>query len=121
MKEQPRCGHPLTAVSEHIKDMKHLINTIDVRIIAREDKELRRKIREAIEIQERHPKMNHDTGYDLPPIYSDLLSCDRRSSGDRTNWGLPKTLNEEDVMSPKVYDVTNSWFQKVPFSFNFEK
>ena len=70
-----------TAIGDHIKDTGHMISPSDFKVVAREEMELRRKIREAIEIRERRPRMNRDTGYDLPPVYTALLSHDRQIHG----------------------------------------
>ena len=70
-----------TAVAEHSKLHRHNINMDNVSVVAREDQFWKRKIREAIEIRTLKPTMNRDTGYDLPPIYDDLLSCDRPKDG----------------------------------------
>ena len=52
----------------------------------REDGWLKRKVREAIEIKIGQPAMNQ--GYELPPIYDELLlSCDRRRDGHVTSEG----------------------------------
>ena len=72
---------PRTAVGEH----EHHIKMVDVKVIAREDNMWRRKIRQSIEIRTRHPAINRDQGYELPPIYDKLLSCDRRSGGHVTS------------------------------------
>ena len=70
-----------TAVGDHIRDTGHTISPRDFKIVAREDLEIRRKIREAVEIRVRRPEMNRDTGYDLPPVFLPLLSCDCHSHG----------------------------------------
>ena len=57
---------------------EHPISKDNVKVIAREDHTFRRKIRESIEIRTRRPAINRDQGYELPPIYDELLSCDRR-------------------------------------------
>ena len=51
----------------------HTITKDSVRVLAREDSWLKRKVREAIEIKIGQPAMNHDQGYELPPIYDELL------------------------------------------------
>ena len=74
MKDHLKQNSPWTAVGEH----EHPIKLDDVKVIACEDNMWRRKIRESIEIRTRHPAINRDQGYELPPIYDELLSCDLR-------------------------------------------
>ena len=75
-----------TAVGDHIRDTGLNISPRDFRSVAHEDLEIHRKIREAVEIRVWHPEMNRDTGYDLPPVFLPLLSCDcRRHGGHMTN------------------------------------
>ena len=81
MKEHRRSTSPRTAVGEH----EHPVSEDDVKVIGREDHTLRRKIRESIEIRTRRPTINREDGYKLPPIYDELLSCDRRSGGHVTS------------------------------------
>ena len=64
---------------------EHPIKMDDVKVIAREDNMWWRKICESIEIRTRHPAIDRDQGYELPPIYNELLSCDRRSGGHMTS------------------------------------
>ena len=67
----------LTAVGEHIQHHKHNIEMDHVQIINREKHFWNRKIREAIEIKSQKPSLNRDTGYELAPIYDDLLTPER--------------------------------------------
>ena len=67
----------LTAVGEHIQHHKHNIEMEHVQIINREEHFWNRKIREAIEIKSQKPSLNRDTGYELAPIYDDLLTPER--------------------------------------------
>ena len=48
-------------------------------VITREDNMWRRKIRESIEIRTRHPAINHDQGYELPPS---MTNCCHATSED---------------------------------------
>ena len=65
--------NPLTAVGEHCAHEHHKITKDSVKVLAREDVWLKRKVREAIEIKIGQPAMNRDQGYELPPIYNKLL------------------------------------------------
>ena len=62
-----------TAVGEHLKESKHQISEENVKIIAREGDNRRRKIHESIIIREKHPMLNRNDGYKLPGIYDNLL------------------------------------------------
>jgi len=73
----------LTAVGEHCKNVGHSISMDSCDIIGREDNYLRRKIKEAIEIQRRAPALNRDRGFELPAIYRDILSRDSAHQGSR--------------------------------------
>ena len=55
-----------TAIGEHMRDTGHKISEKDFKVVAREDDEFRRKVREAIDICTRRPELNRDTGYDFP-------------------------------------------------------
>ena len=81
LKEHFKLASPRTAVGEH----EHPISQDNVKVIAREDHTLRRKIRESVEIRTRRPAINRDQGYELPRIYDQLLSCDRRSGDHVTS------------------------------------
>ncbi len=81
--------NPLTAVGEHCAHEHHKITKDTVKVLAREDIWLKRKVREAIKIKIGQPAMNRDQGYELPPpIYDELLlSCDRRQGDHMTSEG----------------------------------
>ena len=67
MKDHLNLRNPLTAVGEHCAHEHHTITKDSVRVLAREDGWLKRKVREAIEIKIGQPAMNRDQGYELPP------------------------------------------------------
>ena len=73
MKDHLNLRNPLTAVGEHCAHEHHTITNDSVRVLARENSWLKRKVREAIEIKIGQPVMNRDQGYELPPIYDELL------------------------------------------------
>ena len=63
----------LTAVGEHCLHEDHHITKDSVRVLAREDIWLKRKVREAIEIKIRQPVMNRDQVYEVLP--STMNNC----------------------------------------------
>ena len=67
MKDHLNLRTPLTAVGEHCAHEHHKISKDCVKVLAREDVWLKRKVREAIEIKIGQPAMNRDQGYELPP------------------------------------------------------
>ena len=78
VKEHLNPRAPLTAVGEHSQQEGHSIKEENVKIIGREEHMWRRKIQESIEIRTRQPTLNRDQGYELPRIWDQLLSHDRR-------------------------------------------
>ena len=69
-------GTNMTAVGDHLKETGHKLVTKNNKILARDDGFWSRKYREAIEIAQARPGLNHDTGLYIPPIYHTLLSAD---------------------------------------------
>ena len=67
MKDHLNIRNPLTAVGEHCAHKHHKITKDSVKVLAREDVWVKRKVREAIKIKIVQPAMNHDQGYELPP------------------------------------------------------
>ena len=67
MKDHLNIRNWLTAVGEHCPHEHHNITKDSVRLLAREDIWLKRKVREAIKIKIGQPAMNRDQGYELPP------------------------------------------------------
>ena len=64
----------MTAVGEHCKDTGHNIPWDNIQIIGSETSTSRRKIREALEISTNNPSLNRDSGYEIPPIYTEQFS-----------------------------------------------
>ena len=86
MKDHLNLRSPLTAVGEHCAHEHHKITKDSVKQLAREDVWLKRKVREAIKIGQ--PAMNRDPGYELPPIYDELLlSRDHHQDSHMTSEG----------------------------------
>ena len=53
---------PLNGIAVHVQKTAHNINWQEARILARENNWGRRRVLEALEIQQRRPKMNLDAG-----------------------------------------------------------
>ena len=58
----------------------------------------------AIEI--RHPEINRDGGYNIPAIFTELLSCDNHQPG--TTWHRPAACPNADEEIAKVSKATLS-------------
>jgi hypothetical protein len=76
LKEHERTLGSRTAVGEHCAATGHKIKTIEVKIVEQESGWFKRKVKEAIKIRIHRPTMNRDEGYELPAIYSGVLSRD---------------------------------------------
>ena len=63
-----------TTVGDHLRDTGHTLDFSSSLIIARENDTFKRRIREAIEIYCQTLTTNRDNGYEVPPIYGDVLS-----------------------------------------------
>ena len=77
-KDHLNLRNPLTAVGEHCTHEHHKITKDSVRVLAREDSWLKRKVREAIEIKiVQQPAMNRDQRYELhsPPPSTMNFCC----------------------------------------------
>ena len=75
VKDHLNLRNPLTAVAEHYAHEHHKITKDSVKLLAREDVWLKRKVREAIKIKVGQPAMNRDQGYELPPPASTMNYC----------------------------------------------
>ena len=79
LKEHRHAKGTITAVGEHLHSTGRKLSDEGKRVIGRQEQFWLRKILESIEIRQRTPNLNRDTGYQLPPIYNNLLSCDREA------------------------------------------
>ena len=73
-----------SAIHEHYNTTGHQIDWDNVKILGRENHWLKRKIKEAIHIRCKRPSLNRDQGWDLPPIFCNLLSHDTGSHVTKT-------------------------------------
>ena len=62
-----------TAVAEHTIATGHTVSIQNVKVLAREQQWLPRKVKEAIYIRQLHPTINTNRGYTLPAIYSQII------------------------------------------------
>ena len=62
-----------TGVGEHCLATGHSVSKNNIRVLSREQEWHKRKVKEAIYIKQHGPTMNRDQGYQLPPIYTQIL------------------------------------------------
>ena len=74
-----------SAVKEHQESTGHDIDWENVKIVGKEEHWMKRKIKEAITIRREKPSLNRDQGWDLPPIFCNLLSHDLTLGSHVTN------------------------------------
>ena len=65
-----------SAVNEHSRTTGHIMDWENIKVIGREYNWAKRKIKEAIAIRKWKPMLNRDQGWELPPIFCNLLSHD---------------------------------------------
>ena len=68
---------PKNGIAMHVQKTAHAINWQEARIPAMEDNWERRRILEALEIQQRRPMMNLDAGLILDPLWTPFLRSSR--------------------------------------------
>ena len=62
-----------SAIYEHCDNTGHCITPDTTKVLVSEDHQMKRKVREAIEIKRRQPTLNRDGGLELPPVYNAIL------------------------------------------------
>ena len=71
-KEHCKLDKP-TGVGDHCNATGHSVSMDNLRVLDREQDWMKRKVKEAIHIKQRAPSMNRDQGYQLPPIYGQII------------------------------------------------
>ena len=83
VKEHNVMGRSSSAIHEHCNTSGHSIDPNNTTIITSDDSNLKRRVKEAIEIKQRRSSLNRKEGLDLPPVCGSLLlSHDRTRSCD---------------------------------------
>ena len=62
-----------TEVGDHCNATGHSVSMDNLRVLDREQYWMKRKVTEASHIKQRAPPMNRDQGYQLPPIYGQII------------------------------------------------
>ena len=62
-----------TGVGDHCNATGHSVSLNNTKVLTREPQWTKRKVKEAIYIMKNAPSMNREQGYQLPPIYHQLL------------------------------------------------
>ncbi len=75
---------PSSAFHEHLTASSHSIDLCNTTVLDTEPNFTKRKVKESIEIRTRHPSLNRDLGYELPPVYNSLFNRGRTVSRQRT-------------------------------------
>ena len=63
-------------MGDHLRNTRHALDLSSSSVVVRKNDTFKRRIREAIEIHCQAPTLNRDVGYELLPIYRDVLSRD---------------------------------------------
>ena len=78
-KEHCKLDKP-TGVGDHCSATGHSVSMDNLRVLDREQDWLKRKVKEAIHIKQRAPSMSRDQGYQLPPIYGQIITRSHHQS-----------------------------------------
>lgn len=74
MKEHQSRSVNNSAVKEHCHNAGHSFTMENVKILGKESHDIKRKVKEAIQIKRKKPSLNRDGGLELPPVYHHLFS-----------------------------------------------
>ena len=105
-KEHCKLDKP-TGVRDHCNATGHSVSMANLRVLDREQDWLKHKVKEAIHIKQRAPSMNRDQGYQLPPIYGQIIPRPPPPEPNHPPWSLrDQDLLEADrnvaIVSPSV-------------------
>ena len=84
-KEHINLRHSTSAIAEHIRKTNHQFPAENIKILTCEDNTIKRRVKEALAIRRKRPNLNRDQGYDIPPVYQQLLSRDHNHPVTRGN------------------------------------
>ena len=84
-------------MGEHCLVTGHSVSKNNIRVLSREQEWHRRKVKEAIYIKQHGPTMNRDQGYQLPPIYTQILPPVSKSN---TPFTLALLIRSETGFAP---------------------
>ena len=105
---------PLNGITVHVQKTAHNINWQEARILARENNWGRRRVLEALETQQRRPKMNLDAGlYTSGSIMDPLCSSEERKSRDQKCLGGEAQTLFKEGNSQGIIVITNESVQNV--------
>ncbi len=96
--------HPRTAVGEHLDNTGHKCSLKEAKILDKDYHVSRRRIKEAIRINEGRPGLNRDTDLDIPAIILQLVSHDPEGSCD-TNGHLVPSPDEGTEILLKIREL----------------
>jgi len=74
--------HTNSAIWQHVNETKHSFTLEEVKILDKEPKDLKRKIREALHIHRDRPDLNRDAGREIPANLLQLASRDLHGRGN---------------------------------------
>ena len=64
-----------SAIFQHCKDSGHHMDIENVTILETEPHQIKRKVKESIQIRRKKPQLNINEGYDIPPVFLPILTA----------------------------------------------
>ena len=87
-----------SAIQEHTKATGHKFSLDSARILMRRKNLVTKKIRDALQIYQRHSALNRDQRYNVAPVLLSLLSRDYINFGCMTNHGCLHLKREAKLL-----------------------